>query len=125
MPDGFAGGAAYGVCRASHAVPFQFGGVRVRVCRQMESLQQGDRVKVTGLLSKTELNGQRGTITAPLRGGRFNVLLDGGTKPSSIKPSNLLAVSTSFSGAGEVFVVVATVLVVVGIVMVALQATNR
>ena len=78
-------------------------------------LQQGDRVRVTGLLNKTELNGQRGTITAPLRGGRVNVLLDGGTKPSSMKPSNLLAVSTRFSGAGEMFVVVATVLVVVGI----------
>ena len=65
-----------------------------------ELLQQGSNIEIQGLLGKPELNGQRGTITAPLNAkGRWQVLVDGGAKEIvAIKPGNLVVLTTCAYG---------------------------
>ena len=54
------------------------------------SLREGSTVEIKDLQSKPELNGQRGTITAPLNAsGRWPVRVDGGADEVAIKPDNL------------------------------------
>ena len=49
----------------------------------------GTRVQVTGLTSNSDLNGAAGTVTKALNNGRAVVVLDGQTKPQSIRHFNL------------------------------------
>ena len=61
-------------------------------------MRKGSRVEIRGLQGKPELNGQRGTITAPRNAnGRCVVLVDGGTTRVvvAIKPGNLVMVDVA------------------------------
>eukprot|EP00040_Diaphanoeca_grandis_P035648 m.224665 g.224665 ORF g.224665 m.224665 type:complete len:93 (+) comp33438_c6_seq6:47-325(+) len=49
----------------------------------------GTRVQVTGLTSNSDLNDSTGTVTKALNNGRAAVVLDGQTKPQSIRHFNL------------------------------------
>ena len=57
-------------------------------------LLEGSKVEIKGLQGKPELNGQRGTITAPLTAkGRWPVRVDGAATEVTIKPDNLVALT--------------------------------
>ena len=88
-----AGGASSGAAAAAavgHAVGGQDGGTALL----------GERVVLSGLSSRPELNGRRGVVRS-FEGGRYAVALEGGGESVRVRPGNLsLAAAEPVSGGG-------------------------
>jgi len=63
------------------------------------TLRVGDRVQVTSLRNRAELNGKQGVVQSGISAsGRISVLLDGNASPFALKPINLRLISRAKSG---------------------------